>query len=249
MQTSTEVSVRFRSHLCIVAAMSLLLGVWGCWWGYPFRLHPDTHIVVEDAWRIATTGQTVVSGYMYGWLPRLLYAGAMALAVPVSSWMFITTLCLALYLAAVKRRQELSQRGADGREVLVEPLGAPEALVICGAGHVARALAPVARGVGFDVTVIDEAHKLADYARSTIGVEFTLPQVHKAIALADGHASPSELQTAENAAMQLEWAITDYLRDKDGSEIAIHASDTFTAGATLASALVDLAEDDFSFSI
>lgn len=78
MQTSTEVSVRFRSHLCIVAAMSLLLGVWGCWWGYPFRLHPDTHIVVEDAWRIATTGQTVVSGYMYGWLPRLLYAGAMA---------------------------------------------------------------------------------------------------------------------------------------------------------------------------
>lgn len=47
-----------------------------------------------------------------------VYAGAMALAVPVSSWMFVTTLCLALYLAAVKRRQELSQNGADGRKVL-----------------------------------------------------------------------------------------------------------------------------------
>ncbi|PTX03128.1 decaprenyl-phosphate phosphoribosyltransferase [Achromobacter mucicolens] len=47
-----------------------------------------------------------------------VYAGAMALEVPVSSWMFITTLCLALYLAAVKRRQELSQSGADGRKVL-----------------------------------------------------------------------------------------------------------------------------------
>jgi 4-hydroxybenzoate polyprenyltransferase len=45
-------------------------------------------------------------------------AGASALHVPVSSWMFITTLCLALYLAAMKRRQEMSQSGAGGREVL-----------------------------------------------------------------------------------------------------------------------------------
>lgn len=47
-----------------------------------------------------------------------VYAGAMALAVPVSGWMFVTTLCLALYLAAVKRRQELSQSGSEGRKVL-----------------------------------------------------------------------------------------------------------------------------------
>jgi decaprenyl-phosphate phosphoribosyltransferase len=47
-----------------------------------------------------------------------VYAGAMALAVPVSDWMFVTTLCLALYLAAVKRRQELSQSGTKGRKVL-----------------------------------------------------------------------------------------------------------------------------------
>lgn len=47
-----------------------------------------------------------------------VYAGAMALGVPVSSWMFITTLCLALYLAAVKRRQELTLQGNKGRKVL-----------------------------------------------------------------------------------------------------------------------------------
>lgn len=47
-----------------------------------------------------------------------VYAGAMALAVPVSGWMFVTTLCLALYLAAVKRRQELGQSGSEGRKVL-----------------------------------------------------------------------------------------------------------------------------------
>lgn len=47
-----------------------------------------------------------------------VYAGAVALDVPVSSWMFITTLCLALYLAAIKRRQELNQNGAKGRKIL-----------------------------------------------------------------------------------------------------------------------------------
>jgi 4-hydroxybenzoate polyprenyltransferase len=47
-----------------------------------------------------------------------VYAGAMALDVPVSAWMFITTLCLALYMAAIKRRQELSHSGTGGRKVL-----------------------------------------------------------------------------------------------------------------------------------
>jgi decaprenyl-phosphate phosphoribosyltransferase len=47
-----------------------------------------------------------------------IYAGAMAIGVPVSSWMAITTLCLALYLAAIKRRQELATAGDGSREVL-----------------------------------------------------------------------------------------------------------------------------------
>ena len=47
-----------------------------------------------------------------------VYAGAVALAVPLSSWMFITTLSLALYLAAIKRRQELAKSGKDARKVL-----------------------------------------------------------------------------------------------------------------------------------
>jgi decaprenyl-phosphate phosphoribosyltransferase len=47
-----------------------------------------------------------------------VFAGAVALDVPVSSWMFITTLCLALYLAAIKRRQELNQNGTKSREIL-----------------------------------------------------------------------------------------------------------------------------------
>ena len=45
-------------------------------------------------------------------------AGAAAVDVPVSAWMFVTTLCLALYLASIKRRQELAHSGRDGRRVL-----------------------------------------------------------------------------------------------------------------------------------
>lgn len=45
-------------------------------------------------------------------------AGAVALHVAASDWMLITTGCLALYLAAVKRRQELAHSGSTGREVL-----------------------------------------------------------------------------------------------------------------------------------
>ena len=52
-----------------------------------------------------------------GFVLRVL-AGATALSVPVSGWMFITTLCLALYLAAIKRGQELSLSGTEGRKVL-----------------------------------------------------------------------------------------------------------------------------------
>ncbi|NQZ71380.1 MAG: decaprenyl-phosphate phosphoribosyltransferase [Lentisphaeria bacterium] len=47
-----------------------------------------------------------------------VYAGAVAINVPLSSWMFTTTLSLALFLAAIKRRQELVLNGTDGRGVL-----------------------------------------------------------------------------------------------------------------------------------
>lgn len=52
-----------------------------------------------------------------GFVLRVI-AGSMALELKVSAWMCITTLCLALYLAAIKRRQELAHSGFDSRTVL-----------------------------------------------------------------------------------------------------------------------------------
>ncbi|MHC3924513.1 decaprenyl-phosphate phosphoribosyltransferase [Alcaligenes nematophilus] len=44
-----------------------------------------------------------------------VYAGALAIQVPVSNWMLITVLALSLYLAAVKREQELKNSGHVAR--------------------------------------------------------------------------------------------------------------------------------------
>jgi 4-hydroxybenzoate polyprenyltransferase len=77
------------------------------------------YLVLNLAYTFVLKHQPVIDIFTIaiGFVLRV-YAGAMALAVPVSSWMFVTTLCLALYLAAVKRRQELSQSGTEGRRVL-----------------------------------------------------------------------------------------------------------------------------------
>ncbi|WP_338616205.1 decaprenyl-phosphate phosphoribosyltransferase [Pigmentiphaga sp. CHJ604] len=77
------------------------------------------YLVLNLAYTFVLKHQPVVDIFTIaiGFVLRV-YAGAVALDIPVSSWMFITTLCLALYLAAVKRRQELSQSGTEGRKVL-----------------------------------------------------------------------------------------------------------------------------------
>jgi 4-hydroxybenzoate polyprenyltransferase len=64
------------------------------------------HVAVVDLFCVAS-----------GFVLRV-YAGALAVNVPLSSWMLITTLSLALYLAAVKRRQELATSGVGSRRVL-----------------------------------------------------------------------------------------------------------------------------------
>lgn len=108
----------------VSAALVLLTGlygllVWG-WFVAPRVVHViAAYLVLNLAYTFVLKHQPVVDIFTIaiGFVLRV-YAGAMALAVPVSSWMFITTLCLALYLAAVKRRQELSQSGTEGRKVL-----------------------------------------------------------------------------------------------------------------------------------
>jgi 4-hydroxybenzoate polyprenyltransferase len=91
-------SALFYPKVVMVVAAYLALNV-----GYTFYLK---HQPVLDIFTIAT-----------GFVLRV-YAGAVSLEIPLSSWMFITTLSLALFLAAIKRRQELAKSGNKARSVL-----------------------------------------------------------------------------------------------------------------------------------
>ena len=108
----------------VPSALALLVVLYGVLvWGWFVQpgviLVILAYVVLNLAYSFVLKHQPVLDIFTIaiGFVLRV-YAGAQALAVPVSSWMFVTTLCLALYLASVKRRQELSQSGAEGREVL-----------------------------------------------------------------------------------------------------------------------------------
>ncbi len=110
--------VSVPASLVLLAALYAVL-IWGWFVAPKVVFIIAAYIVLNLAYTFVLKHQPVVDIFTIaiGFVLRV-YAGAVALEVPVSSWMFITTLCLALYLAAVKRRQELSQSGTEGRKVL-----------------------------------------------------------------------------------------------------------------------------------
>jgi 4-hydroxybenzoate polyprenyltransferase len=111
-------SISVPAALILLAALYAVL-VWGWFFGPKIVMVIAAYLVLNLAYTFVLKHQPVVDIFTIaiGFVLRV-YAGAMAIDMPVSSWMFVTTLCLALYLAAVKRRQELGQNGAEGRKVL-----------------------------------------------------------------------------------------------------------------------------------
>ena len=53
----------------------------------------------------------------------------------------------------------------DGRDAVLERVDAPALAVICGAGHVGRAVAPLLAGLGFRVVVVDDRADFASAGR------------------------------------------------------------------------------------
>ncbi|MEE4660536.1 MAG: decaprenyl-phosphate phosphoribosyltransferase [Halieaceae bacterium] len=114
------------STVNIPAALALLAGLvavlaWGWTVAPKVVLVIAAYLALNLAYSYVLKHQPVLDIFSIaiGFVLRV-YAGATALSVPVSSWMFITTLSLALYLAALKRRQELSHSGTEGRQVLAQ---------------------------------------------------------------------------------------------------------------------------------
>lgn len=113
---SGELSMASAYRILVVLFIILLPGFWvlpkvlGVIVGY---------ILINIAYSVKLKHVPVIDIFVIsiGFVLRV-YAGALAIDVPLSSWMFVTTLSLALFLAAMKRRQELQTNGEEGRKVL-----------------------------------------------------------------------------------------------------------------------------------
>jgi decaprenyl-phosphate phosphoribosyltransferase len=107
-----------RSAIFLLIALYAIL-MCGWWIEQKVILVIAGYLALNFAYTFVLKHQPVIDIFSIaiGFVLRV-FAGAVALDVPVSGWMFVTTLCLALYLAAVKRGQELSQSGTEGRQVL-----------------------------------------------------------------------------------------------------------------------------------
>jgi len=105
------------AKVLLVALYGSLLAAWG--------LHPMAaltiyaYLALNIAYSLKLKSVPVVDLFCIslGFMLRV-YAGAWAIGVPVSSWMLITTLSLSLYLATIKRRQELLATDGASRAVL-----------------------------------------------------------------------------------------------------------------------------------
>jgi 4-hydroxybenzoate polyprenyltransferase len=90
-------------------------------WALPLSaaLAIDLYLLLNAAYSLKLKQVPVVDVFCVssGFVLRVC-AGAWAIQVPVSSWILVTTLCLGLYLATLKRHQELASNGDAGRAVL-----------------------------------------------------------------------------------------------------------------------------------
>ena len=94
------VSIRAAVGL-LVACYCVLVAGW--FWSVDTMLAIFAYLALNVAYTYWLKHQPVLDLFSIasGFVLRA-YAGALALGVPLSSWMAITTLCLALYLAAIK---------------------------------------------------------------------------------------------------------------------------------------------------
>jgi decaprenyl-phosphate phosphoribosyltransferase len=113
--TSGHVPIVYASVLLVV-----LLGIlaWGYFQQAQVTLVIVGYLVLNIAYTYVLKNQPVVDLFSIaiGSVLRV-YAGSVAISVPLSSWMFVTTLCLALYLGSIQRRQELRYQGDVARNV------------------------------------------------------------------------------------------------------------------------------------
>lgn len=98
------------SGLVLVA---LALGA-SVWLGVAFTVHAVAYVLLQVAYSLALKRQVIldVLSIALGFVIRASAGGA-AISVPVSQWLLVCTILLALFLALAKRRHEITLLGDD----------------------------------------------------------------------------------------------------------------------------------------
>jgi len=81
-----------------------------------------------------------------------------------------------------------------------------------------------------DVIVVDEAHKLVDYARNTLGVELPYTAIEKALGILDAYDIDSH---ADGLAAQFSSQIAGHIAQKSDPQISVQPGHEFKAGMEL----------------
>lgn len=110
------ITVRQALYLLLLFYVSLIIA---SYYVPKVMMTIGVYILINIAYSFVLKYQPVIDIFTIaiGFVLRVL-VGTVALSAPISGWMLVTTLCLSLYLAAIKRRQELRENGAGGRKVL-----------------------------------------------------------------------------------------------------------------------------------
>lgn len=117
-----EVPLRLAAGL---AAILVAAGLAIAWWiGLPFFEVVVAYLVLQLVYNLSFKHLVVLDVFAVaaGFVLRVV-AGAEAIAVPISNWLYLCTLLLSLFLALTKRRAELTLLDADAakhRKILVE---------------------------------------------------------------------------------------------------------------------------------
>lgn len=98
---------------------------------------------------------------------------------------------------------------------------------------------------GCDVVVVDEAHKLADYARGALGQEFTMDGIKNSLSIAfdllrEEHDSPTAI--AEDLLKDFWFDVSAYCGDSKDREIGVKHEQAFGSGEKLAIEIQNMAD-------
>lgn len=97
----------------LAVLLTLALGT-ALWLGTPFMVHALAYLALQAAYSLRFKRQVIldVLSIALGFVIRASAGGA-AIAVPVSQWLLVCTILLALFLALAKRRHEITLLGDD----------------------------------------------------------------------------------------------------------------------------------------